>query len=61
MSPLKTSRSGPPASERTGVRIASRKVREAMHLLDKRLGYVINFGMASLKDGVVRLVNKLTP
>ena len=32
-----------------------------LRLLDKRLGYVINFGMPSLKDGIVRLVNKYTP
>ena len=30
-----------------------------LHLLDKRLGFVINFGMPSLKDGIDRVVNKL--
>ena len=30
-----------------------------LHLLDKRLGYVINFGMPSLKDGIQRVVNNL--
>ena len=30
-----------------------------MKLLDKRLGFVINFGMPSLRDGIVRLVNNL--
>ena len=30
-----------------------------LRLLDKRLGFVINFGMPSLKDGVDRVVNKL--
>ena len=28
-----------------------------LRLLDKRLGFVINFGMASLKDGIERIVN----
>jgi hypothetical protein len=28
-------------------------------LLDKSLGFVINFGMPSLKDGIERIVNKL--
>ncbi len=28
-------------------------------LLDKRLGYVINFGMPLLKDGIERVVNKM--
>ena len=52
-------------------RLVSRKVREVrkgegdekcltyLHLLDKRLGFVINFGMPSLKDGIERIVNKL--
>ena len=30
-----------------------------LRLLDKRLGYVVNFGMPSLKDGIQRVVNKL--
>jgi iron complex transport system substrate-binding protein len=30
-----------------------------LRLLDKRLGYVINFGMASLKDGIDRVANGL--
>ena len=30
-----------------------------LRLLDKRLGYVINFGMTSLKDGIQRVVNNL--
>ena len=30
-----------------------------LRLLDKRLGFVINFGMPSLKDGIDRVVNKL--
>ena len=30
-----------------------------LRLLDKRLGFVINFGMTSLKDGIERIVNKL--
>ena len=30
-----------------------------LHLLDKRLGYVVNFGMPSLKDGIQRVVNNL--
>ena len=30
-----------------------------LKLLDKRLGFVINFGMPSLRDGIVRLVNHL--
>lgn len=32
-----------------------------LRLLDKRLGFVINFGMPSLKDGIVRLVNTPSP
>lgn len=32
-----------------------------LRLIDKRLGYVINFGMPSLKDGVIRLVNNYNP
>jgi len=28
-----------------------------LKLLDKRLGFVINFGMVSLRDGITRLVN----
>ena len=28
-----------------------------LRMLDRRLGYVINSGMSSLKDGVIRLVN----
>ena len=28
-----------------------------LRLLDKRLGFVINFGMPSLKDGIERIVN----
>ena len=30
-----------------------------LRLLDKRLGFVINFGMPSLKDGIQRVVNNL--
>ena len=30
-----------------------------LRLLDKRLGYVVNFGMSSLKDGIQRVVNNL--
>ena len=30
-----------------------------LRLLDKQLGYVINFGMTSLKDGINRVVNGL--
>jgi iron complex transport system substrate-binding protein len=30
-----------------------------LRLLDKRLGYVINFGMPSLKDGIERIVNNI--
>ena len=30
-----------------------------LRLFDKRLGFVINFGMSSLKDGIDRVVNKL--
>ena len=30
-----------------------------LRLLDKRLGFVINFGMPSLKEGIDRVVNKL--
>ena len=30
-----------------------------LRLLDKRLGYVINFGMPSLKDGIQRVVNNI--
>ena len=30
-----------------------------LRLLDKRLGFVINFGMPSLKDGIERIVNML--
>ena len=30
-----------------------------LKLLDKRLGFVVNFGMPSLRDGIVRLVNNL--
>ena len=30
-----------------------------LRLLDKRLGYVVNFGMQSLKDGIQRVVNNL--
>ena len=30
-----------------------------LRLLDKRLGFVINFGMPSLKDGIERVVNNL--
>jgi iron complex transport system substrate-binding protein len=30
-----------------------------LRLLDKRLGYVINFGMSSLKDGIERVVNNI--
>lgn len=30
-----------------------------LRLLDKRLGYLINFGMASLKDGIDRVANGL--
>ena len=30
-----------------------------LRLLDKRLGYVVNFGMPSLNDGVQRVVNNL--
>jgi iron complex transport system substrate-binding protein len=28
-----------------------------LRLLDKRLGFVINFGLPSLKDGIERIVN----
>ena len=31
-----------------------------LRFLDKRLGYVINFGMSSLKDGIQRIVNNLS-
>jgi iron complex transport system substrate-binding protein len=30
-----------------------------LRLLDKRLGYVINFGMPSLKDGIERVANNI--
>ena len=30
-----------------------------LRFLDKRLGFVINFGMSSLKDGIQRVVNSL--
>lgn len=30
-----------------------------LRLLDKRLGYVINFGVLSLKDGIERVVNNI--
>ena len=30
-----------------------------LRLLNKRLGFVINFGMSSLKDGIQRIVNEL--
>ena len=30
-----------------------------LRLLDKRLGYVVNFGMPSLKEGIQRVVNNL--
>ena len=30
-----------------------------LRLLDKRLGYVVNFGLPSLKDGIQRVVNNL--
>ena len=30
-----------------------------LRLLDKRLGYVINFGMSSLKDGIERIANNI--
>lgn len=30
-----------------------------LRLLDKRFGYVVNFGMPSLKDGIQRVVNNL--
>ena len=30
-----------------------------LRLLDKRLGYVVNLGMPSLKDGIQRVVNNL--
>ena len=30
-----------------------------LRLLDKRLGYVVNFGMPSLKGGIQRVVNNL--
>ena len=30
-----------------------------LRLLDKSLGYVVNFGMPSLKDGIQRVVNNL--
>jgi iron complex transport system substrate-binding protein len=30
-----------------------------LRLMDKRLGYVVNFGMSSLKDGVERVVNNI--
>ena len=30
-----------------------------MRFADLKLGYVINFGMSSLKDGIVRVVNSL--
>ena len=30
-----------------------------LRLLDKRLGYVVNFGMPSLKDGIERVVNNI--
>ena len=30
-----------------------------LRILDKRLGYVVNFGMPSLKDGIQRVVNNL--
>ena len=30
-----------------------------LRLLDKRLGFVINFGLPSLKDGIERIVNRL--
>lgn len=30
-----------------------------LRLLDKRLGYVVNFGMPLLKDGIQRVVNNL--
>ena len=30
-----------------------------LRLLDKRLGYVVNFGIPSLKDGIQRVVNNL--
>lgn len=30
-----------------------------LRLLDKRLGFVVNFGMPSLRDGIERVVNRL--
>ena len=30
-----------------------------LRFMDLKLGYVINFGMPSLKDGIVRVVNSL--
>ena len=30
-----------------------------LRLLDKRLGFVINFGVPSLKDGIERVVNNI--
>ena len=30
-----------------------------LRFLDKRLGFVINFGMPSLQDGILRIVNNL--
>ena len=30
-----------------------------LRLLDKRLGFVINFGMPSLKDGIERIANNI--
>lgn len=30
-----------------------------LRFLDKRLGFVINFGMPSLKDGIQRIVNNI--
>jgi GxxExxY protein len=31
-----------------------------LRLADKRLGLLINFGEARIKDGITRIVNKLT-
>ncbi len=40
-------------------RVFAKQCLTYMRLLDKRLGFVINFGMPSLRDGIVRLVNNL--
>ena len=39
--------------------VLAKQLLTYLRLMDKRLGYVVNFGMSSLKDGVERVVNNI--